>query len=107
MSIVDIARIHSLSHGIKAINTNERLQALAECKAMSIRDSRNLQDAYAVITQTRLAAQGRQISNGQDVSNWLNPDDLSKLVRKQLRDSFRIVMDAQTSVRNTYRAGLG
>lgn len=106
MSIVDIARIHSLFHGIKAVNTRERLQALAECKAMSIRDSRNLQDAYSVITQTRLSAQGRQVSSGQEISNWLNPDDLSKLVRKQLRDSFRIVMDAQTSVRNTYRAGL-
>lgn len=106
MSIVDIARIHSLAHGIKAVNTKERLQALAECKAMSIRDSRNLQDAYSVITQTRLLAQGRQVANGQDISNWLNPDDLSKLVRKQLRDSFRIVMDAQTSVRNTFRAGL-
>jgi CBS domain-containing protein len=106
MSIVDIARIHSLAHGIKAINTIDRLQALAEHKAMSIRDSRNLQDAYSVITQTRLQAQARQITAGESVSNWLNPDDLSKLVRKQLRDSFSIVVDAQTSIRNTYRPGL-
>ncbi len=107
MSIVDIVRLHSLNHGVQAVNTLERLKKLSDCKALSIKDSRNLQDAYRIITQTRLQAQVRQIGRSEPVSNWLNPDDLSKMVRKQLRDAFTIVTDAQSSVKVRYRQGMG
>jgi CBS domain-containing protein len=107
MSITDIARIHALFHGVAAVNSLERMQALVKCKAMTMSDSRNLQDALRIVSQIRVNAQARQIVAGDSVSNWLNPDDFSKLVRKQLRDSFTIVMDAQTGVKNKYRQGLG
>ncbi|MGH1372602.1 MAG: putative nucleotidyltransferase substrate binding domain-containing protein [Cellvibrionaceae bacterium] len=104
--IVDLVRIHSLAHGIQAVNTVQRLHALAEAKVMSIGDSRNLQDALQVIMQTRVEAQVQQLTAGQSPSNYLNPDELPKLVRKQLRDAFSIVKDAQTSIRLNYRPGL-
>lgn len=104
--IVDLVRIHSLAHGIQAVNTVQRLHALAEAKVMSISDSRNLQDALQVIMQTRVEAQVQQLTAGQAPSNYLNPDQLPKLVRKQLRDAFSIVKDAQSSIRLNYRPGL-
>lgn len=104
--IVDLVRIHSLAHGIQSVNTVQRLHALAEAKVMSIGDSRNLQDALQVIMQTRVEAQVKQLIAGQTPSNYLNPDELSKLVRKQLRDAFSIVKDAQSSIRLNYRPGL-
>jgi len=104
--IVDLVRIHSLAHGIQAVNTVRRLHALADAKVMSIGDSRNLQDALHVIMQARVEAQVQQLMNAEKPTNYLNPDELPKLVRKQLRDAFSVVKDAQQSIRLNYRPGL-
>ncbi len=104
--IVDLVRIHSLAHGVQAVNTVRRLHALAEAKVMSIGDSRNLQDALQVIMQTRVEAQVQQLMKAEKPTNYLNPDELPKLVRKQLRDAFSVVKDAQQSIRLNYRPGL-
>ncbi|MBU3068301.1 CBS domain-containing protein [Aestuariicella sp. G3-2] len=104
--IVDIVRIHALANGVTAVNTHDRLAALAKLKALSINDSRNLQDALEVIMQTRVEGQVQHLLTGRKPSNYLNPDELPKLVRKQLRDAFGIVVDAQQAVKLRYRPGL-
>lgn len=104
--IVDIVRIHALANGVSAVNTSDRLHALAKARAMTINDSRNLQDALDVIMQTRVEAQVQHLMTARKPSNYLNPDELPKLVRKQLRDAFGIVVDAQQAVKLTYRPGL-
>ena len=44
---------------------------------------------------------------GEAVSNFLNPRDLPKMAKEQLRDAFTIIDEAQSAVRQTYRAGMG
>ena len=106
LPIVDLVRIHALAEKVTAVNTLERLEKLAECKALSINDSRNLRDAMRVIMQTRMRAQAQELVAAQTPNNYVNPNDLSKMVRKQLRDSFAIVADAQQAIRLKYRPGL-
>jgi len=105
--IVDIARIHSLAHGIKAINTHARLKELMQNKTLALSDARNLQDAWNVIMQIRCELQAEQIGKGESVSNYVNPDRLSKLVKRQLRDAFSVISDAEQGVAQRYRPGLG
>ncbi|NVK39293.1 MAG: cyclic nucleotide-binding/CBS domain-containing protein [Gammaproteobacteria bacterium] len=104
--IVDIVRLHALANQVTAVNTLDRLQKLVECKAMTMVDSRNLQDALRVIMQARIENQAQQIINGESPNHYLNPDNMSKLLRKQLKDAFSIVKDAQLSVKNQYRQGM-
>lgn len=104
--IVDCARIHCLAQGLPAVNSLERLQALARQKVLAISDSRNLEDAWSVIMQVRVQQQARQVAEGVPVSNYINPDHLSPLVRRQLRDAFAVVGDAHTAVRMAYRPGV-
>ena len=99
--------LHALAHKIKAVNTNERLKALAEKKHMTIVDSRNLVDALHFIQQVRIKHQCEQIVRGEKVSNYINPRDLPKMAKEQLRDAFTIIDEAQSAVRQTYRAGMG
>ncbi len=106
LPIIDVVRIHALAHHIEAVNTHERLQALAESKAMAMTDSRNLQDALRMIMKIRLQKQADQVVNGQEVSNYLNPDELSPLARKQLKDAFRVIVDALQAVKMNYRPGM-
>ena len=107
LPITEIIRLHALAHGIEAVNTDERLTALAAGKHMTISDSRNLADALHFIQRQRITHQTDQIVRGEGVNNYLNPRSLPKLTKEQLRDAFTIIDDAQTAVRNTYRQGMG
>ena len=104
--IIDIIRLHALANGLTAVNTMERLQALVECKAMTIVDSRNLQDALSVLMQFRVNHQAEQIVEGKTPSNYIHPSELSKIMAKQLKDAFGIVKDAQQGVKLKYRQGI-
>ena len=105
--IVDMMRIHALAHKITAVNTGERITELARDGVMSIGDSRNLRDAFDVIMQLRIKSQSAQLQKGEPVSNYCNPDQLTTLVRRQLRDAFTVVHDSQEFIRINYRAGIG
>ena len=83
------------------------LQVLAQEKHMTIVDSRNLVDALHFIQQLRIKHQCDQIIRGEKVSNFINPKDLPKMAKEQLRDAFTIIDDAQSAIRQTYRAGMG
>lgn len=107
LPVTEIVRLHALAHKITAVNTNERLKALAANKHLTIVDSRNLADALHFVQHQRIKHQCEQILRGEKVSNYLNPRDLPKMAKEQLRDAFTIIDEAQSAVRQTYRAGLG
>lgn len=107
LPITEIVRLRALAHSVKAVNTDERLKELANGKHMTITDSRNLADALHFIQRQRLAHQSQQLLQGQEVSNFLNPRDLPKLAKAQLRDAFTIIDEAQAAVKLVYRQGMG
>jgi CBS domain-containing protein len=107
LPVTEIVRLHALAHQLPQVNTNERLKALAAGKHMTIVDSRNLADALHFIQHQRIKQQCEQILRGQKVTNFLNPRDLPKMAKEQLRDAFTIIDEAQSAVRQTYRAGMG
>lgn len=107
LPLTDIVRLHALAHRITAINTEERLRALARERHLTIGDSRNLADALHCIQQQRLQQQCQQLLRGEQPENFVNPRDLPSMAREQLRDAFTIIDQAQVALRLTYRAGLG
>ena len=107
LPIIEIVRLHALANGIEAVNTTERINALAAAGALTLVDSRNLADALHFVQQRRIRHQCEQIIKAAAVDNFLNPRDLPKMAREQLRDAFTIIDEAQSAVRQRYRAGLG
>ncbi|KGE04920.1 DUF294 nucleotidyltransferase-like domain-containing protein [Pseudohaliea rubra] len=107
LPITEIVRLHALAHRVPAVNTSERLEALAAQRHLTIGDSRNLADALHCIQQQRISHQCGEMAAGEPVDNFLNPRRLPRLAREQLRDAFTIIDEAQTAVRQTYRAGMG
>lgn len=105
MPINDIARIHSLAGGIKAVNTRDRLNALIEAKLLTEIDGNNLLDALEFISHQRLIHQGEQLKRSQEPDNHLNPNDFSQLSTRQLKDAFKVVRDAQRGLKLKYQSG--
>lgn len=105
LPLVDMVRVHALAHGISAVNTVERLSALGEQKYLTLRDSRNLQDAFSFILQVRLRQQCQQLVAGQPVSNHINPQDLQDMEKRQLRDAFSLINEMQRALSMRFAGG--
>ncbi len=104
--IVDIARTYALSASVKSLNTIERLQALEKQAVISKELAYSLVDAHEFIAGIRLRAQGKQYRANITVDNYLDPKELSPLVRHQLKDAFNVVRDAQTAMRTRFGGGV-
>ena len=104
--IVDIARNYSLSAGLKPLNTIERLQAMEKAGVMSKEMAYSLIDAHEFIAGIRLEAQGKQFRAGVKVDNYMDPKDLSPLVRHQIKDAFHVVRDAQSAMKMRFGGGV-
>ncbi|RBW47841.1 cyclic nucleotide-binding protein [Psychromonas sp. B3M02] len=97
--INDIVRVYALSAGIEEVNTNKRIQSLIKQSAIDKELAMNLLDAWEFIAHKRLINQGHQFDHAQTVSNYILPDSLSSLVRHQLKDAFKVIYEAQSTIK--------
>jgi len=104
--IVDIARNYALSAGLQNLNTIDRLYAIEQAGVMSREMSFSLIDAHEFIAGIRLEAQGKQYSAGSKANNYLDPKELSPLVRHQLKDAFNVVREAQAAMKARFGGGV-
>ena len=105
--VTEIVRLHALAADLPQTNTSDRLAALADSGALTLLDSRNLEDALNFVQQLRMRNQCEQLLSGETVSNFILPGKLPKMAKEQLRDAFTIIDEAQSAVRLRYRAGMG
>ncbi|MBI1398336.1 MAG: CBS domain-containing protein [Betaproteobacteria bacterium] len=103
--VVDLARHYALSAGAAEINTIDRLRATAGQGPVSAEGARDLEDAWEFVGTLRLRHQSDQLRNGLPPDNFLAPDSLSALERRQLRDAFRVIATMQTSLERQYPGG--
>lgn len=102
MPIVEIARIRSLAAGEVRVGTRNRLRAAAAAGEIATVDAANLIDALDFIEQQRLMLQSRQMHAGRPPDNHLAPEDLSPLVRQNLKAAFAQVRVSQAALANRF-----
>ncbi len=104
--IVDLARLYSLSEGIRTCNTLDRLAALKKRKIIHSETADNLSDAHEFIANIRLENQQQQLFAGKAATNSLDPNSLSPLVRHQLKDAFAAVQESQQAIKIRFGRGV-
>ncbi len=104
--IVDIARVYALAEGVSKVNTLDRIRELKNRKIIHEETAKSLCDAHEFIANIRLHNQQTQIANGQTTNNNLAPDNLSPLVRHQLKSAFHTVRDCQQALQQRFRHGV-
>ena len=105
MPIVDLARVYALAGGHEAVNTHDRLMVAADSREVSVQSAHDLRDGLEFLSMLRIRHQARQIEQGQVPDNFLNPDTLSNLERRQLKDVFVVVQELQNVLSKRYVAG--
>jgi CBS domain-containing protein len=96
--ILDLARWGAMSASVTTATTPERLRAAAEAGTLVPADSHTLLDAFELINNLRFEHQVAQIRAGRAPDDHIDPDELSALMRVQLRQAFRAVATIQKRV---------
>lgn len=96
--IVDLARWAGMAAGVTSASTRARLRAAAEANTLSAADAHTLEDAFSLISELRAEHQIAQVRAGEQPDNYLDPGDLSALMRTQLKGAFRAVATVQNRV---------
>ncbi len=101
--ITDLVRMRALEGGIKLANTFDRIELSSRLGLMNKNDASSLRDALILINRIRLGYQAEQVANGQPPSNFVPPDDLSPLMRRNLKSAFMLVKEAQEALALRYQ----
>lgn len=100
---VEAVRVFALANGVATANTLERMEELAKKGIFNDKDANAWQEAYSLIQAIRMRAHQEQLKNGEELSNYINPDNLNPLDRRILRESFRQAQRLQQKLEVTYQ----
>lgn len=100
---VESIRVFALANGIKAANTLERLDALAEKRVFDKKDAGAWKESYSLIQAIRMRAHQDMLANDETLTNYIDPDDLNPLDRRILRESFRQAQRLQQKLELAYQ----
>ena len=96
--VVNLARFHAIANGITISSTHDRLVAVEDEGALEPELAAGLREALAIIARIRLAHHAAQIEAGTTPDNMVDPDQVPPVARRELREAFRVVLDAQKRV---------
>ena len=103
--VVQIARLHALAAGADDVATLDRLDAAAVAGVVARGDAENLAEAFRFLRGLAYRHHARQIAEGHEQDNNVDPSTLSTKDRHRLRAAFRIIAGAQDALALRYRVG--
>ena len=101
--ITDLVRMRALEAGVTAANTFRRLEKVVAAGAMNENDASSLRDALILINRIRLNYQAEQMAAGQKPGNFVPTEELSPLMRRNLKAAFMLVVEAQNALSVRYQ----
>ena len=100
--LVDFGRLMALRHGIAETNTLERLSLLAEHGFISEELHQQAGQSYEFQMQLRLLHQQRMDEDALEPDNYIDPDALSDMDRRTLKDSFGVISDIKAFIKDEF-----
>lgn len=105
--LADLIRVHALAVGSLAKNSFDRLEDIIAANILPHGRGQDLRDAMEFISMVRIRHQAEDIAAKQYPNNRIEPEKLSDFERKNLKDAFQIIMNAQKFLRFRYPSGGG
>ncbi|SJL83194.1 DUF294 nucleotidyltransferase-like domain-containing protein [Vibrio palustris] len=102
--LADLIRVHALAVGSRAKNSFERLDDIIDAGILPKGRGQDLRDALEFISVVRIRHQAIDIEQGQEPDNNIEPENLSDFERRNLKDAFQILSNAQNFLKYRYQA---
>ncbi len=96
--ILALARWGAIAAGVTIASTPERLHAAGAAGTLPDGEAETLRDAFSLINNLRLEHQATQLRAGVEPDDYVAPDELSDLMRTQLKEAFRAISAIQKRV---------
>jgi CBS domain-containing protein len=101
--IVQGIRSLALRERIKETTTIKRIKILEEKKILEKRKAEELLEAFDFVNSIRLKTHLEYIHNGNKINNEINTNNLTKIERDLLKDSFKIVNEFKKFISFSFR----
>ncbi len=102
--MVDIIRLFSLEKGIHETSTLERIETLRPLHTIVQEYADDFEHAFEFIMLLRIHHQFRQISSAQEPDNFINPNRLSNLEKRSIKEAFQLISKIQDMVIERYKS---
>ena len=103
--LADLVRVHALAIGSRERNTFDRLKDIIETDLLPRGRGADLRDALELIAMVRIRHQALDLEAGNEPDNNVEPENLSDFERKNLKDAFQILSNAQKFLKYRYQPG--
>ncbi|MBA4372130.1 MAG: histidine kinase [Thermodesulfovibrio sp.] len=100
---VDMVRLFALEKGIPETSTLERIAALRSRHTILNDYADELEQAFEFIMLLRIRHQFEQIEAGLEPDNFINPNTLSNLEKKTMRNAFSLISKLQDILIERYK----
>ena len=101
--IIDLVRIRALEAGIREANTFRRIAQATAAGVMNEKDASSLRDALILINRIRISHQSALMVAGEKPTNFVPPEELSPLMRRNLKAALMLVQEAQNALEHRYQ----
>ncbi|MGC2062723.1 MAG: DUF294 nucleotidyltransferase-like domain-containing protein [Thermodesulfovibrionales bacterium] len=100
---VDMVRLFSLEKGIKETSTIERIEALRSRHTILNEYADELEYAFEFIMLLRIQHQFEQMAAGEVPDNFINPNRMTNLEKKTIKDAFILISKMQDILIERYK----
>ncbi|WP_105901990.1 DUF294 nucleotidyltransferase-like domain-containing protein [Vibrio gangliei] len=100
--LADLIRVHALAVGSRAQNSFERLDDIKDAGILPKGRADDLRDAMEYISMVRIRHQALDVENEIEPDNNIEPDNMSDFDRRNLKDAFQILSNAQSFLKYRY-----
>lgn len=102
--LADLIRVHALAIGSQAQNSFERLDDIIEAGILPKSKGGDLHHAMELISLVRLRHQALDVEAGIEPDNNIEPENMSDFERRNLKDAFQVLSNAQNFLKYRYSA---
>jgi CBS domain-containing protein len=102
--LADLIRVHALAVGTRAQNSFARLDDIIQAGILPTGRGPDLRDTMEFISMVRIRHQAISIVSGIKPDNNIDPEKMSDFERRNLKDAFQVLSNAQNFLKYKYSA---
>ena len=102
--LADLIRVHGLAIGSQSQNSFERLEDIIEAGILPTSKGQDLHHAMEFISLVRLRHQALDVESDIEPDNNIEPENMSEFERRNLKDAFLVLSNAQNFLKYRYTA---
>lgn len=101
--LVDVVRLFALERGVRETSTLGRIHALRDRHTFVAEHADGLEHAFEYLMLLRIHHQFGQMEAGKKPDNFINPNSLSNLEKKTVREAFHLISKLQGHIVERYK----